>query len=60
MATRVWRTNSYKEIFDKTKAVFPVEKLEDNTHSTAKSYWMVGFRIAFAAHNTMTKPFWNT
>ena len=51
---------SYKEMLDKIKAVFPVEKLEDDTHSTAKSYRVAGFQGTFAVISTMTEPFCDT
>ncbi len=50
---------SFKEILDKIEKIFPVEKLEDGFHSTAKSYRVPGFQGTFAVISTVTAPFCN-
>ncbi len=51
---------SYKEILDKIEGIFSIEKLEDNPHSTAKSYRVLDFQGTFAVISTMTESFCST
>ena len=48
---------SFKDILEKIRAFFPVEKLEDGFHSTAKSFRIPGFQGTFAVISTVTESF---
>ena len=56
----IWdKVVSFKEILKKIENVFPVEKLKDSFHSTAKSFRIPGFQGTFAVISTVTEPFCN-
>ncbi len=50
---------SYKEILDKIKSSYAVEKLDDRPDSTAKSYQIKGFQGTFAVISSVSVPFCN-
>lgn len=51
---------SYREILEKIGAVHELEKLEDDRHSTAKSFRVRGYQGTFAVISTVTDQFCGT
>lgn len=51
------RVFSYAEMLERIRAVHPIEKLNDDPHSTAKSYRVPGWQGSFAVISTVTEPF---
>ena len=47
----------FREIVDKIQLNYPIEKLEDGPHSTARSYRVKGFQGTFAVIGSVTTPF---
>ena len=50
----------FKELLERISAVYPIEKLEDSHHSTAKSYQVPGFAGTFAVISSVTEAFCGT
>ena len=51
------KTVSFKEIIERITSVYPVEKLEDEPHNTAKAFRVPGYEGTFAVISTITAPF---
>lgn len=47
----------YEVMLDTVKACFPVTKIEDKPHDTAKNYYVEGYRGTFAFITSVTAPF---
>lgn len=55
-----WTSNkvfTWQEILDKVQTKYPVVRLEDEIHDTAKKYTVPGHAGSFAVISTMTSPF---
>lgn len=48
---------TYAEMLQKIAYELPIEKLQDDPHSTAKAHRVIGWKGTFAVISTVTKPF---
>ena len=48
---------TYAEMLGRIGSAFPIEKLDDEPHSTAKAYRVKGWHGTFAVISTVTEPF---
>lgn len=51
------RVFTYAEMLDRITAIHSIEKLNDDPHSTAKAYRVIGWPGTFAVISTVTEPF---
>jgi GTP 3',8-cyclase len=51
------RVYTYAEMLGRIGSVYPVEKLCDEPHSTAKAYRVIAWKGTFAVISTVTEPF---
>ncbi|HLY68968.1 MAG TPA: GTP 3',8-cyclase MoaA [Puia sp.] len=55
-----WTSNkvfTWKEMMERIEHIYPVERLQDDLHDTAKKYRVKGHRGTFAVISTMSAPF---
>ncbi len=51
---------TYAEMLDRIQGRYPIQKLDDDPHSTAKAYRVTGWKGTFAVISTVTEPFCGT